>query len=82
VATAAYQVQGAPRQGKSPSIWDVSSHRPAGAIRGGGGGDAADDLSHRFSDNVALVKALGVKMLGYAAGPGRLSGPLPPHLWL
>lgn len=62
VATAAYQVEGAHNQaGKSPSIWDAFVKVP-GKIRGDATGDVADDFFHKFKEDIALMKQLGVKM--------------------
>ncbi|WP_214411158.1 GH1 family beta-glucosidase [Sphaerisporangium fuscum] len=60
VATSAYQVEGAVAEdGRSPSIWDVFSHTP-GKIDNGDDGDAACDHYHRWREDVALMKELGV----------------------
>jgi beta-glucosidase len=61
VATASYQVEGAAAEdGKGPSVWDVFVKKP-GAIFGGDTGDVACDHYHRFKEDVALMKTLGVK---------------------
>jgi beta-glucosidase len=60
-ATAAYQVEGAVKEdGRGPSIWDTFSHTP-GKVAGNATGDVADDHYHRYKEDVALMKALGVK---------------------
>jgi beta-glucosidase len=59
-ATAAYQIEGAAREdGRTPSIWDVFSRTP-GKVRNGDTGDIAADHYHRLSQDVALMKSLGV----------------------
>ncbi|WP_253943823.1 GH1 family beta-glucosidase [Nocardioides marmotae] len=59
-STAAYQVEGAVDQdGRGPSIWDTFSHT-AGRINDGSTGDVACDHYHRFPEDVALMKDLGV----------------------
>ena len=59
-ATAAYQIEGAAREdGRGPSIWDVFSHAP-GKIAGGDTGDVAVDHYHRYRDDVAVMKQLGL----------------------
>jgi beta-glucosidase len=59
-ATAAYQVEGAWRDdGKGESIWDRFAHTP-GRISDGTTGDVACDSYHRYRDDVALLKALGL----------------------
>ena len=60
-ATSAYQVEGAADDdGRGPSIWDTFAKLP-GKIRDGANGDVADDHYHRYKEDVALMKALGVK---------------------
>jgi len=61
VATAAYQVEGAATEdGRGPSVWDVFSKKP-GAVFEGHTGDVACDHYHRYKEDVALMKKLGVK---------------------
>jgi beta-glucosidase len=60
VATSAYQIEGAATEaGRAPSIWDTFSHGQ-GTIADGSSGDLAVDHYHRFADDVALMRALGV----------------------
>jgi beta-glucosidase len=59
-ATAAYQIEGAWREdGKGLSIWDVFSLQP-GRVQNGETGQVACDHYHRFRDDVALMKRLGL----------------------
>ncbi|MDA5144129.1 MULTISPECIES: GH1 family beta-glucosidase [Streptomyces] len=59
-ATSAYQIEGAVREdGRTPSIWDTFSHTP-GKTAGGDTGDIAVDHYHRYRDDVALMKDLGL----------------------
>jgi beta-glucosidase len=59
-ATAAYQIEGAPTEdGKGPSIWDTFSHTP-GKVYHGETGDVACDSYHRYPEDIALLKRLGV----------------------
>lgn len=61
VATAAYQIEGGYREdGKGDSIWDVFSH-DTGRIKHGDTGDIACDHYHRYKEDVALLKELGVE---------------------
>ena len=61
VATAAYQIEGGAFEGgRGPSIWDTFAHTP-GRTFGGDTGDVADDHYHRFREDVALMKSLGVR---------------------
>jgi beta-glucosidase len=61
VASAAYQVEGAPQEdGKGPSVWDMFCRKP-GVIWRGQTGDVACDHYHRFREDVALMKELGIR---------------------
>ncbi|HET9599470.1 MAG TPA: GH1 family beta-glucosidase [Anaeromyxobacteraceae bacterium] len=58
--TSAYQVEGSPlADGAGPSIWHRFAHTP-GTIRDGDTGDVACDQYHRFRDDVALMRELGL----------------------
>src|SRR4029450_5598548 len=60
-ATSAYQIEGATHaDGRGPSIWDTFAKLP-GKIRDGANADIADDHYHLYKEDVALMKALGVK---------------------
>lgn len=60
VATSAYQIEGAPREGgRGLSIWDVFSHTP-GKTFDGDNGDRACDHYHRVETDIELLKELGV----------------------
>jgi beta-glucosidase len=60
-ATAAYQIEGAANtDGRGDSIWDVFCRKP-GSVFGGNTGEVACDHYHRYRDDVALMKDLGVK---------------------
>src|SRR6476469_1021124 len=60
-ATAAYQIEGAWNEdGRGESIWDRFSHTP-GKVDNGDTGDMADDHYHRYKEDVALSKQLGLK---------------------
>jgi len=60
-ATSSYQIEGAVNEdGRGKSIWDVFSHTP-GKIEDGTTGDRANEHYHRYKEDVALIKALGVK---------------------
>ncbi len=60
VATASYQIEGAVSEGgRGESIWDRFSHTP-GKIVGNQTGDVATDHYHRFPEDVALMRDLGI----------------------
>ncbi len=60
VATAAYQIEGAVEEdGRGPSIWDTFTARP-GAVRDGHTGAVACDHYHRYPEDIALMKDLGL----------------------
>jgi beta-glucosidase len=60
-ATAAYQVEGAAAEdGKGPSVWDVFVKKD-GKVFEGHTGDVACDHYHRYKEDVALMKRLGIK---------------------
>jgi beta-glucosidase len=59
-STAAYQVEGAAGEGgRTPSIWDTFSHTP-GKVLAGDTGDVACDHFHRYRDDIALMKDMGL----------------------
>ncbi|RNI20855.1 GH1 family beta-glucosidase [Flexivirga caeni] len=59
-ATASYQIEGAVAEdGRRPSIWDTFSHTQ-GKVADGDTGDVACDHYHRFGEDVALMKQLGL----------------------
>lgn len=60
-AAASYQIEGAAREdGKGPSVWDQMCREP-GRIWQGQNGDVACDHYHRYAEDVALMKAVGLK---------------------
>ncbi len=60
-ATSAYQIEGAvTADGRKPSIWDTFCQVP-GAIDNGDTGDVACDHYHRWPQDIALMKRLGLQ---------------------
>jgi beta-glucosidase len=59
-ATASYQIEGAvDADGRGESIWDRFSATP-GKVRNGDSGAIACDFFHRYADDVALMRELGL----------------------
>ena len=60
-ATSSYQIEGTGRDsGKAQNIWDVFTKEP-GRVYEGHTGDIACDHYHRFREDVAYMKELGLK---------------------
>ncbi|OGS21659.1 MAG: beta-glucosidase [Elusimicrobia bacterium RIFOXYA2_FULL_39_19] len=60
-ATASHQIEGAWQEdGKGESNWDRLNHTP-GKIENGDTGDVACDHYHRYKEDVALMKHIGLK---------------------
>jgi len=60
VATASYQIEGAPyKVGGGRSVWDMFCERP-GAINDNSNGDVACDHYNRYKEDCAMMKELGV----------------------
>jgi len=59
-ATSAYQVEGAyQEEGKGVSIWDTYTNKHN--LAGGETGNVAIDQYHRYKEDVALLKEMGVQ---------------------
>ena len=80
-ATSAYQIEGAPlAEGAGPSIWQRFSHTP-GRMTNGDTGDVACDHYHRYAEDVALMRDLGLGAYRFSlswsrilpAGTGRVN---------
>jgi beta-glucosidase len=79
-ATASYQIEGGVDEGgRGESIWDRFSHTP-GRILNGDTGDVASDHYHRYREDVALMRDLGLNAYRFSLAWPRLqpdgSGPL------
>ena len=71
-ATAAYQVEGAPRaEGAGLSIWDRFSRIP-GRIANADTGDVACDHYHRYRDDVLLMQQLGLQAYRFSIAWSRV----------
>jgi beta-glucosidase len=59
-ATASYQIEGAANEdGRGESVWDRFCATP-GKVRNGDSGAIACDFYHRYSDDIALMRELGL----------------------
>lgn len=71
-ATASYQVEGAVEEGgRGLTVWDEFARMP-GKIFSGHTGDAAVDHYHRYVEDVALMKALGLKAYRFSVAWSRI----------
>lgn len=78
-ATASYQIEGAATEdGRTPSIWDTYSHTP-GRVHNGDTGDVADDHYHRYRDDVAIMRELGVGSYRFSVAWPRITPQVTEH---
>ena len=71
-ATASYQVEGAVEEdGRGKTIWDTFSHT-AGKTHNGDTGDVATDSYHRYAEDIALMKDLGLKTCRFSVAWSRI----------
>lgn len=71
-ASSAYQIEGySTADGGGASIWDTFSHTP-GKIAYGDHGDTACDSYHRYGEDIALLKELGVKAYRFSVSWARI----------
>jgi beta-glucosidase len=80
-ATASYQIEGSwDEDGKGESIWDRFSHTP-GKIEDQSTGDVACNHYHRYQEDIALMRCIGLKAYRFStawtrvlpAGRGRIN---------
>ena len=71
-ATAAHQIEGSPlADGAGPSIWTRFAHTP-GMTANGDTGDVACDHYRRWKDDVALMRALGMRAYRFSVSWSRV----------
>lgn len=72
VAAAAYQIEGAYKEdGKGLNIWDVYSRLP-GAVKYNENGDVACDHYHRYKEDIAIMKEIGIKYYRFSVNWTRI----------
>ena len=71
-ATSSYQIEGAANiDGRGQSIWDTFSKTP-GKVDNGDNGDVANDHYHRYLEDIALMKTIGIKSYRFSFAWPRL----------
>lgn len=71
-ASSAYQIEGAAEtDGRGPSIWDAYCKTP-GRVFGGHTGDVACDHYHRYPEDVAIMKSMGVRAYRFSTSWSRI----------
>ncbi len=71
-ATAAYQIEGAAHEdGRTDSIWDAFARVP-GAVYRAENGDVACDHYHRYPQDVAMMKELGLQTYRFSTSWSRV----------
>src|SRR5580693_76119 len=71
-ATASYQIEGAVSEdGRAPSIWDTFSHT-ANKVERSETGDIACDHYHRYAEDIALMRDLGVQAYRFSISWSRV----------
>lgn len=71
-ASSAYQIEGAAStDGRKPSVWDTFCQRP-GAVFNGHTGEVACDHYHRYRDDVALMKSIGLQAYRFSISWSRV----------
>jgi beta-glucosidase len=71
-ATSSYQIEGAAYEdGRGVSIWDTFCKTP-GRVANGDTGDVANDHYHRYLEDIALMKELGLKSYRFSFAWPRL----------
>ncbi len=71
VASSAYQIEGTdPQDGRGENIWDVFSR--AGRVYEGQNADVACDHMHRYKEDFALMRTLGIKAYRFSVSWSRI----------
>uniref|UniRef100_A0A2N9F884 Beta-glucosidase n=1 Tax=Fagus sylvatica TaxID=28930 RepID=A0A2N9F884_FAGSY len=71
--SAAYQSEGAAfKDGKGLNIWDSFTREQSGKIADGSNGDVAEDIYHRYKEDIQLVKKIGLDSFRFSISWSRL----------
>ncbi|XP_058815937.1 myrosinase 1-like [Topomyia yanbarensis] len=79
-ATAAYQIEGSwSEDGKGPSVWDTLTHQHPELVVDHATGDVAADSYHRFQEDIAALKEVGMHFYRFSISWSRIlpEGDLP-----
>ncbi|XP_034219429.1 beta-glucosidase 12-like [Prunus dulcis] len=72
-ATASYQLEGAAKlDGRGPSIWDTFTHNHPEKIDDHKNGDVAIDQYHRYKEDVAIMKDMGLDAYRFSISWSRI----------
>ncbi|XP_058200009.1 beta-glucosidase 12-like isoform X3 [Rhododendron vialii] len=82
-ASSAYQVEGAANEGgKGPSIWDCFTKIYPNKIKDGSNGNVAVDSYHRYKEDVAIMKDMGLDAYRFSIAWSRVLPRLEPFVTL
>ena len=71
-ATSSFQIEGASKaDGKGPSIWDAFCQIPT-KVHNNDTGDVACDHYHKFEEDIALMKDMGLKAYRFSIAWARI----------
>ncbi|KAF5200160.1 Beta-glucosidase, partial [Thalictrum thalictroides] len=72
-ASASYQFEGAYKEdGRGPSIWDTYTHKYPERITDASNGDVATDHYHRYKEDVAIMKDMGMDAYRFSISWSRI----------
>lgn len=71
-ASSAYQIEGAAYEGgRGESVWDVFAHT-SGKIHEGHNGDVACDFYHRYKEDIAIMRQMGIQAYRFSLSWSRI----------